>query len=127
MAVRVAINGFGRIGRCVLRAARGRDVEIVGINDLPDAKTLGHLFKYDSVHGIYPGSVEVEDNALVVEGNRIPYTSERDPAKLPWKSLGAKLVIESAMERKESRGLHYNVDHPQRDDVRFRCDTILRN
>jgi glyceraldehyde 3-phosphate dehydrogenase len=96
LAVRVAINGFGRIGRCVLRAARGREVEIVGINDLPDAKTLGHLFKYDSVHGIYPGSLEVEDHALVVEGTRIPYTSERDPAKLPWKDREVQVVIEAS-------------------------------
>lgn len=95
MAVRVGINGFGRIGRLVLRAARGTDLECVGINDLTDAKTLAHLFKYDSIHGIYPGEVETAGDAIVIDGKRIPVCAERDPAKLPWKSAGAKLVIES--------------------------------
>ena len=95
MSLRVGINGFGRIGRLVLRAARGRDLEIVGINDLADAKTLAHLLKYDSVHGRYPGDVQVDDGAITVEGRRIPISAERDPAKLPWRDLGAKLVIES--------------------------------
>ncbi|UCE87321.1 MAG: type I glyceraldehyde-3-phosphate dehydrogenase [Deltaproteobacteria bacterium] len=96
MAVRVAINGFGRIGRCVLRAARGRELEVVAINDLPDAKTLAHLFKYDSVHGTYPGPVEAEADALIVDGRRIPYTSERDPAKLPWKDRDVQIVVEAS-------------------------------
>jgi glyceraldehyde 3-phosphate dehydrogenase len=95
MGTRIGINGFGRIGRLVFRAARGKDVEIVGINDLTDAKTLAHLLKYDSVHGGYPGEVRAEDDAVVVEGKRIPICAERDPAKLPWKELGAALVIES--------------------------------
>ena len=97
MTVRVGINGFGRIGRLVIRAAQrqGADVEFVGINDLTDSRTLGHLFKYDSVHGVYPGTVEVEEDALVVDGKRIRVTAETDPAKLPWRELGAEVVIES--------------------------------
>ena len=95
MATRVGINGFGRIGRLVFRAARGQDLEIVGINDLTDAKTLAHLLKYDSIHGRYPGEVAAADSAIVVDGVKIPVSAERDPAKLPWGKLGAKLVIES--------------------------------
>jgi glyceraldehyde 3-phosphate dehydrogenase len=95
MATRVGINGFGRIGRLVFRAARGQDLEIVGINDLTDAKTLAHLLKYDSIHGHYPGEVAAAENAIVVDGVKIPVSAERDPAKLPWARLGARLVIES--------------------------------
>jgi glyceraldehyde 3-phosphate dehydrogenase len=95
MSTRVGINGFGRIGRLVLRAARGRDLEIAGINDLTDAKTLAHLLKWDSVHGRYPGDVEAAGDAIVVDGRRIPVTAERDPAKLPWRKLGARIVVES--------------------------------
>ncbi|MCC6641188.1 MAG: type I glyceraldehyde-3-phosphate dehydrogenase [Deltaproteobacteria bacterium] len=93
--MRVGINGFGRIGRLALRAARGTALEFVGINDLTDAKTLAHLLKWDSVHGPFPGQVEAAENAIVVDGKRIPVTAEKDPAKLPWKELGAKVVIES--------------------------------
>jgi glyceraldehyde 3-phosphate dehydrogenase len=93
--MRVGINGFGRIGRLALRAARGTPVECVGINDLTDAKTLAHLLKWDSVHGPFPGQVEAADDAIVVDGKRIPVTAEKDPARLPWKKLGAKVVIES--------------------------------
>ena len=95
MAIRVGINGFGRIGRLVFRAAQSKDIEIAGINDLTDAATLAHLLKYDSVHGRYPGTVEAGDNAIIVDGKTIPISSERDPAKLPWKKLDAPLVIES--------------------------------
>ena len=95
MAVRVGINGFGRIGRLAFRAARGKDIEIVGINDLTDAKTSAHLLKWDSIHGPYPGTVEAAENAIIVDGKKIPISAERDPAKLPWKQLGAKIVIES--------------------------------
>ena len=97
MSVRVGVNGFGRIGRLVIRAAlrQGADIEFVAINDLTDAKTLGHLFRYDSVHGVFPGAVEVEDEALVIDGKRMRVISETDPAKLPWKELGADVVIES--------------------------------
>jgi glyceraldehyde 3-phosphate dehydrogenase len=95
MATRVGINGFGRIGRLVFRAARGQDLEIVGINDLTDAKTLAHLLKYDSIHGHYPGEVTAAEGAIVVDGRKIPVSAERDPAVLPWRKLGAKIVIES--------------------------------
>jgi glyceraldehyde 3-phosphate dehydrogenase len=95
MTVRVGINGFGRIGRLAFRAARGKDIEVVGINDLTDAKTLAHLLKWDSIHGPFPGAVEAAENAIVVDGKKIPVTAERDPAKLPWKQLGAKIVVES--------------------------------
>jgi len=108
MAVRVGINGFGRIGRLALRAARGKDIEIVGINDLTDAKTSAHLLKWDSVHGPYPGTVEAAENAIVVDGRKIPISAERDPAKLPWKQLGAKIVIEStgAFTERDKAALH---------------------
>jgi len=108
MATRVGINGFGRIGRLVFRAARGQDLEIVGINDLTDAKTLAHLLKYDSIHGHYPGEVAAADGAIVVDGVRIPITAERDPAKLPWAKLGARLVIESTgiFTDREGAGKH---------------------
>jgi glyceraldehyde 3-phosphate dehydrogenase len=95
MSTRVGINGFGRIGRLVFRAARGQDIEVVGINDLTDAKTLAHLLKYDSIHGRYPGQVEAGDNAIIVDGVTIPISSERDPAALPWGRLGATIVVES--------------------------------
>jgi glyceraldehyde 3-phosphate dehydrogenase len=97
MSIRVGINGFGRIGRNFLRAAKrmGADVEIVGVNDLTDNTTLGHLLKYDSVHGRFDGTVEATDRGLVVDGKEISVTSERDPANLPWKDLGADIVVES--------------------------------
>jgi glyceraldehyde 3-phosphate dehydrogenase len=95
MAIRVGINGFGRIGRLVFRAARGSEIEVVGINDLTDAKTLAHLLKYDSVHGPYPGEVEARDSSIVVDGVEIPISAERDPANLPWNGLGAQIAIES--------------------------------
>ncbi len=97
MTVRVGVNGFGRIGRLVVRAAlrQGADIEFVAINDLTDARTLGHLLKYDSVHGVFPGTVDVEDDALVIDGKRVRVTSETDPANLPWRELDADVVIES--------------------------------
>jgi glyceraldehyde 3-phosphate dehydrogenase len=97
MGVRVGINGFGRIGRNVFRAAheRNADIEWVGVNDLVDSKTLAHLLKYDSVYGPYPGTVEHTDDAIVVDGKEIKVTAERDPAALPWGDLGADVVIES--------------------------------
>jgi glyceraldehyde 3-phosphate dehydrogenase len=95
MTVRVGINGFGRIGRNAYRAMQLRDVEVVGVNDLVDAKTLAHLLKYDSVHGKFPGEVAADGNALVVNGKKIPVFSERDPAKIPWGSVGARIVVES--------------------------------
>jgi glyceraldehyde 3-phosphate dehydrogenase (phosphorylating) len=95
MAVRLGINGFGRIGRLVLRAARDQDVEVAAINDITDARTLAHLLKWDSVHGPYPGKVDVAEGAIVVDGKQIPVLAERDPARLPWKSLGVQVAIES--------------------------------
>jgi glyceraldehyde 3-phosphate dehydrogenase len=95
---RIAINGFGRIGRCVIRAAieRGeKDLEFVSINDLTDTKTLAHLLKYDSVHGRYPGEVAVGGQGLIVDGDELRFFAERDPANLPWKEVGAEIVIES--------------------------------
>lgn len=97
MSVRVGINGFGRIGRNIFRAAleRGADVDWVGVNDITDAATLAHLLRYDSVLGRYPGSVEARDAAIVIDGREIPVLAERDPAQLPWRDLGADVVIES--------------------------------
>ena len=95
MTTSVGINGFGRIGRLAFRAAQDKDLEIVGINDLTDAKTLAHLLKWDSIHGRFPGEVEAADDSIIVNGKKIPVTAERDPAKLPWKELGAEIVIES--------------------------------
>jgi glyceraldehyde 3-phosphate dehydrogenase len=99
MSVRVAVNGFGRIGRNVLRAAKARaeapDIEWVAVNDLTDAKTLAHLLKYDSILGPYPGTVRALDGALEVDGRELKVLAERDPAALPWKELGVDVVIES--------------------------------
>jgi glyceraldehyde 3-phosphate dehydrogenase len=97
MPVRVGINGFGRIGRNVLRAAKesGADIDWVGVNDLTDAKTLAHLLKYDSSYGPYPGTVEATDAGFAVDGDEIRVMAETDPAKLPWRELGADVVIES--------------------------------
>jgi glyceraldehyde 3-phosphate dehydrogenase len=98
MAVRVGINGFGRIGRQVLKALLDRhpdDVEVVGINDLFDTATNAHLFKYDSNYGPYPGQVEAREQSFVVDGREIQVTAERDPGAIPWKKLGAQIVIES--------------------------------
>jgi glyceraldehyde 3-phosphate dehydrogenase len=93
---RVAINGFGRIGRNILRAAKQYNAEfdIVAVNDLTDNKTLAHLLKYDSVHGKYPGKVELSGDGLVVDGDEIRVTSEKDPGSLPWKDLGVDIVFE---------------------------------
>jgi glyceraldehyde 3-phosphate dehydrogenase len=97
MAVRVGINGFGRIGRNVFRAAHesDADVEIVAVNDITDAGTLAHLLKYDSVFGPFPGTVEVRDGALAIDGREVKVLAERDPAALPWGDLGVEVVIES--------------------------------
>ncbi len=96
MALKVGINGFGRIGRLVFRRSMALGgIEFVGINDLTDAKTLAHLLKYDSVHGKYPGEVYADGDAIVVDGQRIQITAEKDPANLKWGELGAKVVIES--------------------------------
>src|SRR5439155_4728608 len=97
MSVRVAINGFGRIGRNVFRAARerGTGFEIVAVNDLTSAATLAHLLKYDSVHGKYPDEVSATDDGLMVAGNTVAVLSERDPGALPWADMGVEIVLES--------------------------------
>jgi glyceraldehyde 3-phosphate dehydrogenase len=97
MSVRVGINGFGRIGRNVFRAAHesDADIEIVGVNDITDAGTLAHLLKYDSVFGPFPGTVEVRDGALAIDGREVKVLAEKDPAQLPWGDLGVEVVIES--------------------------------
>jgi len=98
MTVKVGINGFGRIGRQVLKAINeraGDALEVVAINDLFDAETNAHLFKYDSNYGRYPGTVEVKDGDLVIDGKTIKVLAERDPGNLPWKALGVDIVIES--------------------------------
>lgn len=98
MSVKIAINGFGRIGRNMLRSALQQgmgELDLVAINDLTDAATLAHLFKYDSVHGVYDGRVEVDGNALVIDGERFDVLSVRDPAQLPWSDLGVDVVFEA--------------------------------
>ncbi|MFY2564510.1 type I glyceraldehyde-3-phosphate dehydrogenase [Corallococcus terminator] len=96
MATRIAINGFGRIGRCILRAALSRkeDLEIVAINDLDKPAALAHLFKYDSVHRTWPGDVKATDKGIVVDGKEITVTAEKDPTALPWKSMNVDVVLE---------------------------------
>jgi len=98
MAHKLAINGFGRIGRLTLRSILERNIsifEIAAVNDLTDAATLAHLFKYDSVHGRWPGNVSADNNNLYIDDHKIPVLSERDPANLPWTKLGCDVVIES--------------------------------
>jgi glyceraldehyde 3-phosphate dehydrogenase len=111
MAVRVGINGFGRIGRLVLRAAlkKRSNLEFVAVNDITDTNTLAHLFKYDSVHRTFEGDVSAGADHLVVNGRQIKVTSEKDPSKLPWKDLGVAIVLESSgkFRDKEKVGAHF--------------------
>jgi glyceraldehyde 3-phosphate dehydrogenase len=97
MTIKIGVNGFGRIGRNFLRAARtlGADLEFVAVNDITDARTLGHLLKYDSVLGRFDGDVHATDDGLAVDGREIRVLAERDPANLPWKELGVQVVVES--------------------------------
>src|SRR5881396_1675283 len=97
MALKAGINGFGRIGRNVFRAAHaaGADIDWVGVNDITDTKTLAHLLRYDSILGRFPGTVEHSDDALIVDGKELKVFAERDPAALPWGDVGADVVIES--------------------------------
>ncbi len=98
MAIKVGINGYGRIGRNIMRAlyeyGRTEEVQVVGINDLGDAQTNAHLTRYDTAHGRFAGEIKVESDALVVNGDRIKVLAERDPAKLPWRDLGVDVVLE---------------------------------
>ena len=113
VTIKVGINGFGRIGRNFYRAVRvsGADIEIVGINDLTDTKTLAHLLKYDSILGRIGVPVSAEEGAIVVDGTRIPVFAERDPAALPWATAGADIVIESTgfFTSAESAGKHLSA------------------
>ena len=97
MGIKVGINGFGRIGRNVYRAfrERGSDIEVVAVNDITNPRTLAHLLKYDTILGPFPGKVEVDGDALVVDGQRLLVLAERDPQRLPWGDLGAEIVVES--------------------------------
>ena len=110
MALRYAINGFGRIGRLVLRiAASDRDFELVAVNDLTDAATLAHLFKYDSVHRTFAGDVSHDANSITVNGKKIKVLSEKDFGALPWKELGVDVVIESTGKCKDREGAAKHV------------------
>ena len=120
MTVRVAINGFGRVGRSVLRAAheQGADIEVVAVNDLVDAATLAHLLKYDSVYGRFPGEVAADAGEIVVDGVQVRTLAETDPLALPWEELGVDVVIESTgrashpgRRRPASRGRRPEGDH----------------
>ncbi len=111
MAIKIGINGFGRIGRLVFRSILergGSDFDVVGVNDLTDAATLAHLFKYDSVHGKYPGEVKAEGDELVIGGDRFKVFSERDPSALPWGDLDVDVVVEATgiFRTREKAGLH---------------------
>lgn len=112
MAVQVGLNGFGRIGRCILRGVTSRDdIDIVGINDIADIKTLAYLLKYDSIHRIYKGKVDIEGDSLVVNGKKIPFSQETDPAALPWKDIGADVVIEATgiFKRRDDAAKHLDA------------------
>ncbi len=129
MAIKLGINGFGRIGRLCFRAILESDdhhFDIVGVNDLTDAETLATLFKYDSVHGTYPGDVEVGDGELVIDGDRFPVFAERDPTQLPWGDLDCDVVIESTgiFRTREKAAQHIDagakkvvISAPARDEV----------
>ena len=109
MAINIGLNGFGRIGRLVLRRMiQDGNFNVVGINDITDAKTLAYLFKYDSVHGVYPGVVSHDADGIIVDGRKFKVMAEKDPSKLPWKDLGATIVIEGTgvFTSKEKLSMH---------------------
>jgi len=98
MSIKIGINGFGRIGRLTLKAIMercGGELEVVAVNDLTDAKTNAHLFKYDSNYGVYPGKVEAQEGSIIIDGRKIKVIAERDPAQIPWRDFGVDIVIES--------------------------------
>ena len=110
MAIKVAINGFGRIGRLVLKASyKNPNVEIVAINDLTDAKTLAHLLKYDSVHGKFDGTIGVDGNFLVINGKKIEVFAQKDPALLPWGKLGVDIVVEATGRFRNREGMQKHI------------------
>ena len=108
MTVRVGINGFGRIGRNFFRAAKGKDVEVVAVNDLTDNKTLSHLLKYDSTFGRLDGDVSYDDESITIGGQRVLASAQRDPGQLPWGDLGVDVVIESTgrFTKRDDAALH---------------------
>jgi glyceraldehyde 3-phosphate dehydrogenase len=109
--MRIAINGFGRIGRMTLRALQNKsEIEVVAINDLTDIKTLAHLLKYDTAHGRFPGEIATDGNTLIVNGKRIQLLSEKDPEKLPWKDLGIEVVIESTGRFTDKTTAHAHIN-----------------
>jgi glyceraldehyde 3-phosphate dehydrogenase len=111
MPVKVAINGFGRIGRIFFRKCRGfNDIEVVAINDITDAKTLAHLLKYDSVHGTFEADVKAGENSIIVDGKSIRVFAETAPEKLPWKDLGVDMVIESTGRFTDKAGASKHLD-----------------
>jgi len=116
MSVKIGINGFGRIGRLVFRAAhKRRDVEILAVNDITDAQTLAHLLKYDSVHGKFQGNVETKGDTLVVAGKKIRVLAEKDPGNLPWKKLGVDVVVESTglFRKRDQIAKHLDAGAPK--------------
>ena len=127
MSIKVGINGFGRIGRMVVRRAiHHPEIEIVGINDLCPADYLAYMLKYDTMHGKFDGEVKAEEGAIVINGKRIPITAERDPHNLPWKELGAEYVIESTglfLTKEKAQGhidagaKHVVMSAPSKDDT----------
>ncbi len=111
MAVKVAINGFGRIGRLVMRAAAEKqDIDVVAINDLTDAETNAHLFKYDSVHGTFPGEVKVSGDEIVINGKPVKVFSEKDPHNLPWGDLGVQIVVEATGKFRDKEKASAHLD-----------------
>ena len=113
MAIRVGINGFGRIGRQVVRAAKNAgvaDLDFVAVNDLTDTKTLAHLFKYDSVHRRYQGEVEAKADAVVIDGDEIKVLAQKDPGQLPWKELGVDIVLESTGRFTDASAARKHID-----------------
>jgi len=109
--MKVAINGFGRIGRCILRAALARkeNIEFVAINDIDAPATMAHLFKYDSVHRTWPGQVSATDKSMTVDGRTIAFTAEKDPTKLPWKALGVDVVLECTGRFADREGASHHL------------------
>ena len=130
--IKVAINGFGRIGRIFFRAAQDQ-LDIVGINDLCDSATSAHLLKYDSTHGVFPAEVSSDAESIIVDGKKIRYTQIRDPQELPWKELGVDLVLEctgvfTAMDKAElhlKAGLT-SIIVTHNEAMAGRCDRVFR-
>ena len=113
MATRIGINGFGRIGRQVVRAAKLQgvaDLDFVAVNDLTDTKTLAHLFKYDSVHGAYQGDVEAGKDSIIIDGDEIKVLAQKDPGALPWKDLGVDIVLESTGRFTDASAARKHID-----------------